>query len=341
MASVREVAREAGVSIATVSRVLNGNQSVAEELRERVLEAANACQYWPTQDKTATRIGWMYLSDFYLDCPYDAACFDGVGTAIRQTPYDLVLLDIGRDRLPGESVARFAARKGIAGAVVRAAIEQRSVIREMAEGDLPFVVIGDHFECENARFVHADSRAASREAIEHLIELGHKRTACVLCDREDGDHFDRLEAYRDVMREAGLYRPDDEHRVPPFRMDGAPLARRLLSTTDRPTAMFVADPLTAVGVISEAHSLGAKLGHDLSIVGVDDTDTRHTVYPKMTAVCQDSRRIGEQAIERLQALIAGARGVTASANSHAAWFEIHETTGAAPPEVRRFLRNGG
>jgi DNA-binding LacI/PurR family transcriptional regulator len=100
---------------------------------------------------------------------------------------------------------------------------------------------------------------------------------------------------------------------------------------DRPTAVFIADPLVAVGAINEAHNMGVKIPEELSIVGFDDTDMRGLVYPKMTAVCQDSRQLGKAAFERVLRIAGGDRS-PAARPTYSAWLEINETT-APPPAV--------
>lgn len=342
MPSIRDVAREAGVSIATVSRVLNGHTTVKPELRSRVLEVAGARDYAPSVGKRkAERIALLYLGEFFIGCTYDAACVEGMARAMRRSTYDLTLLDIRRDRDPGESLKQFFARKGVAGAVVRSTAEYRQELEAMAEQGTPLVVLGDHFDSSSLRFIYANSRNASREAIEHLVSLGHERIAFVGCERDDGDHNDRMTVHREVLEEVGIYRQSDIHRVPPYRMDGAPLVRRILSKTDRPTALFIADPLVAVGVINEAHRLGARIPEDLSVVGFDDTDTRNTMYPQLSAVCQDSALLGEAAFDTVQALINGEAAIHEGAKPQEAWFEIHGTTAPPPLEVKRFLTSSG
>lgn len=338
MASIREVAQEAGVSIATVSRVLNGRQSVTPDLRDKVLHAANQCDYQPTVGKRTTeRIALLYTCPVCVASPYDSACLEGIATALRQTKYDLVMLDMQRDRMPSETAAQFFARKGVCGAIVRSTLEQRALVTEMASEGFPLVVLGDHFEHPTLSFCYADSHAASREAIEHLVSLGHEAIAFAACDREDGDHLDRLDAYRCVLKEVGLLREDLIFRVPPYRMDGAPLIRRIMSKTDRPTALFVADPLVAVGVVNEAHSLGVRLPDDLSVVAVDDTDIRNMVFPRLSAICQDSKELGQEAFETLCRLIDKPTETDLGSRRQLAWFEIHDTTGPAPARVNRFL----
>jgi DNA-binding LacI/PurR family transcriptional regulator len=116
-------------------------------------------------------------------------------------------------------------------------------------------------------------------------------------------------------------------------LDGAKLVRNLMGMPDRPTAVFIADPLVAVGAINEAHNMRVRIPEELSIVGFDDTDMRGLVYPRMTAVCQDSRHLGQAAFELVRRVASGEQ--PASFNGlpkHAAWLEINETT-APPPEA--------
>jgi DNA-binding LacI/PurR family transcriptional regulator len=194
--------------------------------------------------------------------------------------------------------------------------------------------LGDHFSLEGMPFVYAESASASRQAMEHLLSLGHTRIAFAACEREDGDHGDRYDAYRSTLESRGLLHPSLVGRIPPHRLDGAKLVRNLMGMPNRPTAVFIADPLVAVGAINEAHNMGVKIPDELSIIGFDDTDMRSLVYPRMTAVCQDSKHLGQAAFEQVLRLVSGE---PAAANGlgrpkPSAWLEINETT-APPPEA--------
>lgn len=317
---------------------MNGSNRVAPDLRQKVMQAVEACDYAPKVGRRVSdSIGVIYAGPFTIGSPYDSACLDGIATAMRETNYDLSILNIQRDRRSGESFSQLFARKGLGGAIVRSTLMQRDLVKEMASEGLPIVILGDHFECPGLNFCYADSRKASREAIEHLVSLGHQAIAFAACDRDDGDHLDRHDAYRSVLEKAGLYREDMIHRVPPSRMDGAPLIRRIMSKQDRPTALFVADPLVAVGVLNEAHELGIRVPEDLSLIAVDDTDMRSMVFPRLTAVCQDSKGIGQEALETVYRLLEGKDLHGKAAKRQDAWFEIHDTTAPPPETVDRFL----
>lgn len=342
MSSIRQVAKEAGVSIATVSRVINGAETVAPKLRRDVLRAVEACGYAPTNGrKQCDQIAMVYTGVFTIGSPYDSACVDGMVTAMRDTRYDLSVIDLRRDKAKNESYRQFFARKAIRGAIVRCTIDERPLVAEMASEEFPLVVLGDHFEHPTLAFAYTESESASREAVEHLLSLGHKRLAFVACHREDGDHADRLRAFRHVLEQADILDEDLIFRVPPSRCDGGPIVRKLMALPDRPTAIYIADPLIAAGAINEAHHMGVKIPEDLSIIGFDDTDVRNLLYPRMTAVCQDSSALGRSAFKLVQSLIDGNNSAPISSNRQAAWLEIHGTTGPPPLKAHRVMPSGG
>jgi DNA-binding LacI/PurR family transcriptional regulator len=341
MTTIRKVARRAGVSIATVSRVVNGSSSVAPELRDRVLEAVSLCGYAPTVGRRSeASIALVYAGPFSVGSPYDAACLDGMVTAMLETSFDLKIIHLRRDKSPDETFSQFFMRKGIRGAIVRTTCADRDVARAIAEEDFPSVVLGDHFDDPNLMFAFNDSRGASWEGIEHLISLGHQRIAFASNETEDGDHIDRREAYRGALMAHQLFDERFVFRVPARRADGTQLMRKMMSLSTPPTAVFIADPLTAEGAINQAHEIGVRIPEDLSILGLDDTDTRHSVYPSMTAVCQDSCELGRLAYEVLVKRCTAKPGEYEPIAPGKAWLEINHTTGRAPTQPIRILPNG-
>jgi LacI family transcriptional regulator len=340
MTTIRRVAQKAGVSIATVSRVVNGSTAVAPELRDRVLEAVSRCGYAPTIGRrSAASIGLVYTGPFSVGSPYDAACLDGIVSAMLDSEFDLKIAHLRRDKSAKETYSQFFFRKGIRGAILRCTSADRDVARMIGDEGFPAVVLGDRFHHPRLSFAYNESRAASVEGVEHLVSLGHKRIAFAANDIDDGDHLDRLEAYRETLSGHGLYDEQLEHRVPAHRLDGAQLMRKIMSIAQPPTAVFIADPLTACGAINEAHKLGLRVPEELSILGFDDSDTRFSVVPTMTAICQDSRELGRLAYETLVQRCEGSiEGQPAGLGE--AWLEINHTTARASAHPVRIMPNG-
>lgn len=340
MSSIRQVAKKAGVSIATVSRVINGSDSVAPNLRRDVLEAVAACNYTPAVGRRQQQsIALIYTGLFTVGSPYDSACVEGMVSAMRDSSYDLTIIDLRRDLGKQETLTQFFARKGICGAILRCTFAERDFVHELSQENLPLVVLGDHFDHPTLTFAYTESKQASREAIEHLVSLGHERIAFVACEREDGDHADRLEAYCEVLSEHDLLSNDLIYRVPASRADGGPILRRLVGMASRPTAMYIADPLVAAGAINEAHTLGVRIPEDLSVIGFDDTDLRNLIHPRMSAVCQDSESLGRAAFKLVEQLARGEQPAQISTHE-SAWLEIHNSTAPPPLELQRIMPSG-
>lgn len=332
MSNVRTIAKQAGVSITTVSRVLNNHPRVRPEVRSRVLAATNASGYVPSVGrKSVANIAYAYDGESSLGSPFDAALLAGMARGMEEFGYDLMILDIGRARFPHESYSQMFRRKGICGAVLRTVNRTRHVFEAIADEGFPAVVVGDRMERGNISYMDCESRTPSREAIEHLIDLGHKRIAIAMNVVDDYDHTERLGGYREALEAHGL--PFDERlvlRTPAYRGGGVQVIRRLVSMTEAPTALYLTDPLAAVGAMNEARKLGIRVPEDLSLVGFDDAEVRFGLYPEMTAVCQDAAALGSEALAALYGLLQNNDGPRVVRKSLRAWLEIHGTTGPAP-----------
>jgi LacI family transcriptional regulator len=341
MSTIRRVARNAGVSIATVSRVVNGSTSVAPELRDRVLAAVQRCGYSPTVGRrSAASIAIVYTGPFSVGSPYDAACLDGIVSAMLASEFDLKFIHLRRDKGAEDTYTQFFFRKGIRGVILRSTVADRDIVRAIGDEGFPAVVLGDHFDHDRLAFAYNESRTASKEGVEHLVSLGHRRIAIAANDTDDGDHLDRLEAYRETLQSAGCYDEQLEFRVPAHRLDGAQLLRKVMSLAIPPTAVFIVDPLTAAGAVNEAHKMGLRVPDELSILGFDDADARYMVYPVMTCICQDSRELGRRAYEEVLRRCALQPEERGAAVVGKAWLEINHSTGRAPVRLMRVLPNG-
>jgi DNA-binding LacI/PurR family transcriptional regulator len=335
MASVRLIAKRAGVSITTVSRVLNNHPQVSPEVRQRVLAASNEAGYAPTVGrKSTTNIAFVYTGESSLGSPFDAALLAGMSQGMEEQAFDLMILDARRARQANETFTQMFIRKGIRGAILRTTAQTRGVCESIAEEGFPVVVVADRFDNPKVNYVYGDSRESSRDAVEHLIGLGHRKIAICLNVVDDSDHVDRLAGYRQALSDHNI--EFDNYlvlRVPAYREGGAQALRRLMTLPDRPTAAFLTDPLTAVGALSEARKTGINIPGDLSIVGFDDTEVRYGIYPTLTAVCQDAEALGREAFAVLKKLLAREEGADAARpaviqKSLRTWLEVHESTAA-------------
>lgn len=332
MSSVRVIAREAGVSIATVSRVLNNHPRVSAEVRDRVLAAANQQRYVSNVGKRSTaNIALLYTGELSLGSPFDAQLMWGMSAGLEEYDYDLMVLDAKRSLQPGETHSQMLMRKGVRGVVLRTTLATRNICLAIAGEGFPAVVIGDRFEHASVRFIYSDSRDPSREAVEHLIARGHTRIGICLNTIDDSDHTDRLAGYHQALADHGLERDRKlVLRTPAHRPGGAQLIRRIVSMSDRPTAIYITDPATSAGAFKEARAIGLQIPRDLSVIGFDDGDLRFDVHPEMSAVCQDTGAMGRAALAALHDVISSGDDKRPPVRrALRAWLEIHAST--APP----------
>ncbi|MEM9753977.1 MAG: LacI family DNA-binding transcriptional regulator [Planctomycetota bacterium] len=332
MSSVREIAQKAGVSITTVSRVLNNHPRVSEQARRRVLSAANESRYQPTVGRKSTvNIALLYTGPMAVGSAFDAALMDGMTGSMEEFGYDLMVLDGSRVRQPDETYSQVFMRKGIRGVILRSSISSRQPAIDIANEGFPAVVLGDRFDHPTMAFVGADSAAASAEAIDHLIGLGHREIGVVTNVEDDCDHLDRLAGFHQAMEKAGL--KHDKSRVfrsPAHRIGGESFINRFVSMPkkSRPTALYFVDPISGFAALNRAQKLGVRVPDELSIVGFDDHEWRFMALPQMTAVCQDAIALGRSAFITLNQLIERPDQPLAT-ESKPAWLEVHGTTG--PP----------
>lgn len=330
MSSVRAIARQAGVSITTVSRVLNNGPSVNARTREKVLEVANRFGYVPSVGKRVTTyVALCYTREITISDPFDATVIGGITRGIDEYKFDLVVLNLQRDKKPDESYTQFFRRKGVRGAMIRTVDDTRHVCEAIAEEGFPHVVISDRFEQEKVNYVDCDSKPDTKRATEYLISLGHRRIGFSMHNTQDRDHLDRFEGYKAALEVHGIQFDEQlVFRHPYTTVGGAAAMNMSISMFPRPTAILFADPMTAVGAVKRAHELGVRVPEDISIIGFDDTDARHAVYPTLTAVCQDAGRVGYEAALWLTRYL-NQNGEPNLRKTIPTYFEVNQST--APP----------
>ncbi len=340
VASVRGIARRAGVSTATVSRVLNNSPAVHPDTRARVLAAAGAAGYATGRRPRGPRIAFAYTQEITIAHPYDSAVLAGVVRAAGEHNADVIILGLGRDKARDERFAQYFQRKAIDGVILRTMAATRGFCERIAEEDFPHVVVSERFDSPKVNFIDGASREEMQRAVGYLLSLGHERVAFGMHNVADRDHLDRLEGYQAAMREHGL-KCDEKliFRQPYTLAGGATLINLLMGMPDRPTAVVLADPLLSLGAVREARVLGVRIPEDLSVVGFDDTDVRFGVYPTLSAVCQNADTLGFEAGRwLLQRLTDPA--TTPMRRTVPTYFEINDSTAApAHPAVAARTRS--
>lgn len=349
MPSVRKIASQAGVSVATVSRALNNHPNVNPETRRKVFEVAEIVGYPRVAGLRATtnRVIALAYAGEVVRADYggfDAAMLAGVLQGINELRYDVKILSLHRDLEQGEKYQALLERKQIAGVILRIFEDSRGAALQLAQTEVPHVVIADRFPEESGvNFICCESREDSRRAVQHLIDLGHRRIALGVHHVRDTDHLDRRAGYEDALKEAGIaIDPALCVELIGSTEGGAGMITRMMSMAVPPTAVYFTDPLATVGALRRCLELGVRVPHDLSIVGFDDSDIRRHTYPGCTAVVQDAEMLGREAARWLTRRLANPSDPTLRRLRvvRQTRLEINQSTGRPAQEPVRVLPDG-
>lgn len=335
MASVRDIAAKARVSVATVSRALNDKPNVDAATRDRVLAAARQIGYVKSAPMKVSDVvalaypGEIVRADYGA---FDSSLMFGILRGLNAHRFDVTILNISRDRDPRENYRSFFARKGVKGVILRSFEDSRDACEAIAEEGFPSIVVADRFENPKVNFICTESRSDSRRAVEHLIRLGHRRIALGVHFVRDTDHRDRCEGYREALEDNGV--KFDPRLLVDLVADmngGANAVRYLMDLPDRPTAIFFTDPMATLGAMHACRDLGVHVPQDLSIVGFDDSDVRYHAFPPFTAVCQDASLLGYESARWLVRRINGESQEPLRSVRQTS-FEINQTTSVPPSQ---------
>jgi DNA-binding LacI/PurR family transcriptional regulator len=315
-----------------VSRVLNNHPDVDARTRQRVLARINATGYVPKVGRRVTNVIALAYPDQPVRSEYgsfEPSLLSGVMRGLQDHHYDLKLLSIRRDKLPDESYTQFFLRKGIQGVLLRCVHRTSDMIKQIAKEGFPSVVVAARFDEPEVNYIHADSYPSSRRAMEHLIGLGHRRIVLAIHNVSDTDHADRRRAYEDAIATAEL--PVDPTLIMELAASvssGEQVLDAILAMPDRPTAVFATNPMTALGIMRRAQERGVVIPADLSVIGVDDSDVRMHVWPRLTAVTQDASMIGYEAAAWLTTVLSQEDVGKSCRRTVPTAFEVNGTTAA-------------
>ncbi|MFL6114546.1 MAG: LacI family DNA-binding transcriptional regulator [Catenulispora sp.] len=302
--TIRDVAQHAGVSVATVSKVLNQRYGVAADTTARVQAVISELGYEASLVAQSlrnhrTNVIGILVADLE---PFSAELLQGAADAIRGSGFELVVYSAGGR--PGDMVGwerRYLSR--LSGTLVDGAVLVTPTVVDVRYG-APVVAIDPHTGSSGFPTVDADNLRGARLATEHLLGLGHRRIA-MLTGRADLESAkQREQVYREALAAAGV--PFDESlvRVGGYDADlSTRAAHELLTGPERPTAVFAANDVSAIATLKVALSLGLRVPEDLSVVGFDNIPESALCTPPLTTVNQPIRMMGERAVEMLIRLI--------------------------------------
>lgn len=299
MATIRDVAREAEVSIATVSRVFNGNARVNEETRRRVTAAAARLDYWPngaarSLTTNRTHALGVLLPDLFGE--FFSEVIRGIDHAARRERLQTLVSSSHADS--DELVAAARSMRGRIDGLIVMAPDTGSVgaIRQITR-KFPVVLLNPRFEVEGCGVVAIANLEGAHAVVDHLLGLGHRRIAILKGPPGNVDAEERLRGYRKAIREAGL-RPNAalEFQGDFTESSGYAAATRLLALEPRPTAVFASNDYMAIGLLSALRDAGVDVPRGMAVAGFDDIAISQYLSPPLTTVRVDAYELGERAV---------------------------------------------
>ncbi len=300
MATLRDVAARAGVSVKTVSNVVNGYAFVKPDNRRRVEEALAATGYRPNlgaRNLRRGRTGFLALVLPELTVPYFAELAGLVLHAARRHDWNVLIEQtLGTREGERDTLAALGPH------LVDGAIVSPESLREpdFAGLDLPVVLLGEHPVDLPVDHVGIDNVTAAHTAVRHLVDLGRRRIAAIGAHPHRGTAEQRLRGFRTALAEAGL-RADLVATVANYhRRDGAAAMADLLARPDPPDAVFCFNDLLAAGALRAAAERGVRVPADVAVVGFDDNDESSYSSPSLTTVAPDKAAIADAAVDLLR-----------------------------------------
>ena len=312
--TVRDIAAQTGVSIATVSRVLNGRAHVAPETRELVQHAAEQLRARPPgarTDPARPRSASTVQGAVYLRCPYILTDYFGlIVSSIAETLAlhgRAVILDAGTAGQQATVLPSLPSRPGVAGAIVILPPEAGEQLAALRARGFPFVVVDPRTPPpRDIAAVSAAHFAGARSVTAHLVQLGHRRIGMIAGPPNWLAGQARLAGHASALAEAGVLHPPELTRAsePTVRF-GYRAAGELLDLPQPPTALACFNDKTAVGALAAAAERGLRVPGDLSVTGFDDIDLAQATSPMLTTVRQPLAEMGRMAVSLLVRLLNG------------------------------------
>ncbi len=305
--TIIDVAQEAGVSYATVSRVLNNDSHVKPDTRERVIRSITRLGYTVNQQARMLAGGRSHVIGLLvpdLGTGYIGEIMRGVDEALAAAQYDLMLYTTHR-RKTKESAYVTSLTQGMTdGLLLVLPRDPGEIILSLRQRHFPYVLI-DHQGIDDVESaVGATNYQGGYDATKYLLESGHRRIGFITGTMDLGCSRERLEGYRAALQDSGL--PIDPRLIQEgdfWQPSGFAAAQTLLALTEPPTAIFASNDVMAFGVMEAVRDQGLRIPEDVSIVGFDNIPQAEHVSPQLTTIEQPLADMGREATHMLLALI--------------------------------------
>ncbi|MCB0732383.1 MAG: LacI family DNA-binding transcriptional regulator [Ignavibacteriae bacterium] len=305
MASLKDVAQKANVSITTVSRVINNNKNVNPDTRRIVLKAVKELDFRPSKFAQRLRVksGKRKLVGLIvpdIQNPFYVDVVRGVEDMVYANDYAVIMCNFAQDEKKASLYIDIMRAEGVDGLIIAPTIHIVGKIKELIKNALPIVLIDRGIPGIDVDMVEVDNRKGASNAVELLISKGHKRIAYIGGIKEIPTSKLRHQGYLDAHKKYKIKVDKDLIEFGNSKSEsGRIISEKLLSKKNRPTALFCGNNLITLGALETIHNLGLKIPSDVAIVGFDDMPWSISLNPPLTAIFQPGYEIGRSAVRML------------------------------------------
>jgi len=306
--TIKDVAKQAGVSHSTVSRALHGSPLLSDETVERIRRIAVEMGYFPSAAARSLKTNRSHALGVIvsaIDDPFFSEILQGVEEVAQGHGYSMLMAASQRDPEREQAIVQDMRERHVDGLIICSAsfsVEQR---RKLLEHGIPIVMVNNQAAEEYRYSIYHDDVDGSRQVARHLIDLGHKRIAYLGNSLSGRTTLDRLTGFRQEMESAGLAIPAGyAHEVPGGRPeDGLAALDYFLNLPERPTALFCFNDMLAIGMLNGLQAAGIRVPEDISVVGFDNIIFSAYTNPPLTTLDQPKRYIGAEAARLILGLL--------------------------------------
>ena len=308
--TLEDIAKKAGVSRSTVSRVINNRPNVREDVRARVMEVISSTGYQPNvaaqslASQRSSMIGIVLphsISSFFTD-PYFPHLIQGVAQGCNRYDYTLGLFLVATKEDEEKIYPRVTRTGFLDGAILQAGHHGDTLMGRLMDTNIPHVYVGRPFQLDDVSYVDIENVDGSYNAVSHLIRLGYKRIATIAGPEHSTVGIDRKQGYLNALRDRGLTIDEEVIVDGDFTEVGGYQAMQKLLPL-KPEAVFAASDIMAVGAMRATRNAGLSIPEDIAFVGFDDLPLSTPPNPLLTTIRQPIYRFGLMAVETLIDLI--------------------------------------
>ncbi len=302
--TLKDIARRAGVTSATVSMVINNKPNISEATRKKVLKIAHDLNYYPNsiaRGLATSRSGAIGVIVPNLASSFVVRVLQGIKSTNRDLNYMVLLFDtLGKKESEAQLFQRLSRERRIDGAILISSTVTDAELAMFGKEMVPSIVVAR--KCATLNCVYVNNEAGAADATDYLIEKGHRAIACVAANKKGLPMGERIAGYRRALARRGIpFREDLLFRIADDGLaDGAAAFERIVLGPVMPTAVFVpAGDIAAIGIMKEARKRGIAIPSQLAVVGFDDIPAAEMVEPSLTTVRQPKLEMGDYAINMI------------------------------------------